>query len=237
MPPAGYNCAMHRPLRTLAVIPAYNEAPRVAAVVAGASMHVDTVVVVDDGSNDATAEAAATAGAHVLQQPGNLGKGAALARGLGWAAERGCAAVVTLDGDGQHDPKEIPAFLEAWRQGEGDLIIGRRSFSTMPPPRRLANVAGRLLLGWALGEAVPDNQSGYRLLNRRALAAARPRRADFAAEVLMIADALAAGLALGWVPIRTIYIGAPSHFRPLGDSVAFLRLVVRLRRARVPRRR
>ena len=97
----------------LALIPGYQEGPRIAAVVGGARAFLP-VVVVDDGSTDDTATQAETAGAVVLRQIPNAGKGAALRTGFRYALAQGAAAVVTLDADGQHDPAEIPLFLAAF---------------------------------------------------------------------------------------------------------------------------
>jgi glycosyltransferase involved in cell wall biosynthesis len=142
------------------LIPAYEEGPRIGAVVEAARRHVP-VVVVDDGSSDDTAERAEAAGATVLRQVPNAGKGAALRRGFGHALDAGAAAVVTLDADGQHDPAEIPAFLAAFERSRPELVIGARDFGEMPFIRRLSNVLGGLTLSAALGRSVPDNQSGY----------------------------------------------------------------------------
>src|SRR5262245_22815749 len=121
----------------LALIPAYQEGPRIGPVVERTQVHL-RVVVVDDGSTDDTAERAESAGALVLRQVLNAGKGAALRRGFGHALEHDADAVVTLDADGQHDPAEIPRFLTAYEDGHPELIIGRRNFRTMPPLRRLS---------------------------------------------------------------------------------------------------
>jgi glycosyltransferase involved in cell wall biosynthesis len=215
--------------RIAAPIPAYNEAARVGAVVRGAAGHLP-VVVVDDGSADATAAEAEAAGATVLCHPANRGKGAALETGFRWAAASGLDAVVTLDADGQHDPAEIPRFLAAYAAGAGDLIIGYRDFAQIPLVRRIANTTGRLALSWALGQPVRDNQSGYRLVARPVWEVLRPTVGGFELEVEMIAQAIRAGLRLGWVPIRTIYAGQRSHIRPLAHTVGFFRLVWRLRR-------
>ena len=104
------------------------------------------VVVVDDGSTDDTAAAAEAAGATVLRQVPNAGKGAALRAGFRHALEAGADAVVTLDADGQHDPAEIPAFLAAFAAARPELVIGQRDFGAMPPVRRLSNTLG----GWAV---------------------------------------------------------------------------------------
>src|SRR3712207_3470413 len=99
--------------RVLALIPGYQEGPRIGAVVAGAARHLP-VLVVDDGSTDDTAAAAEAAGATVVRQVPNQGKGAALRAGFRRALDDGWEAVIPLDADGQHDPAEIPRFLTAW---------------------------------------------------------------------------------------------------------------------------
>ncbi len=217
--------------RIVALIPAYREAPRIAAVIAGARAHLP-VVVVDDGSDDGTAEVAAGAGATVVRQVPNQGKGAALRAGFRHALAAGVEAVVTLDADGQHDPAEIPAFLGAWGAGEPALVIGRRDFRAMPLARRIANGSARRLFSRAVGTDVPDNQSGYRLISRplmeRLLASGET---GFTFEVEMITTAVRDGLPIAWVPIRTIYAGAPSHIRPVEHVVSFLRITRTARRA------
>src|SRR5687768_8936700 len=122
-----------------ALIPAYNEAERVRAVIETTRTFLP-VLVVDDGSSDETVTISEQAGATVLRQIPNQGKGMALKAGFRWALARpDCQAVITIDADGQHDPAEIPKFLETFQQHQSDLIIGYRDFSQMPPSRRLAN--------------------------------------------------------------------------------------------------
>ncbi len=213
----------------LALIPAWNEAPRIRRIIEGARRFLP-VLVVDDGSTDGTAEVAQATGATVVRHPRNMGKGMALKTGFAWALEHGYDAVLTLDADGQHDPEEIPKFLEAFYRGEGDLIIGRRRFSEMPWPRWWSTPLGTLLLSLALGRYIPDNQCGYRLIGRRALECSLGLASSgFEMEVEMIAEALRRGLSIGWVPIRTIYgIGKRSYFHPLKDTLRFLRMVWRI---------
>lgn len=221
--------------RILALVPAHDEALRIGAVVAGAGRHVP-VLVVDDGSGDATAELAEGAGATVIRQSPNRGKGAALRAGFAAALEAGAEAVITLDGDGQHDPVEIPAFLgEHARRviaGEpAELIIGARSFRRMPAVRRAANWLGTLTLSAALGRWIEDNQSGYRLVGRRLMAAMLDsREAGFSFEVEMIAVCLREGWPIGWIPVRTIYADERSHIRPGRHLREFLKVTGRARR-------
>jgi glycosyltransferase involved in cell wall biosynthesis len=216
--------------RVTALIPAYQEGPRIAAVVAGARRHLP-VLVIDDGSTDDTAARAEAAGATVLRQVPNAGKGAALRAGFAYALDHGADAVVTLDGDGQHDPSEIPGFLAAHERGRAELVIGRRDFGSMPPVRRVSNTLGRMVLSVAVGQDVPDNQSGYRLVGRELMSALLDsREAGFEFEVEMIARCLAMGAPITWLPIRTIYAGEPSHIRAWTHLTSFLRVARRARR-------
>jgi glycosyltransferase involved in cell wall biosynthesis len=217
--------------RVLAVIPAHDEGPRIRTVVAAVGRHIP-VLVVDDGSSDDTAGQAEAAGAEVLRQHPNQGKGAALRHGFRRALDEGVEAVVTLDADGQHDPAEIPAFLAALHgRGTPELVVGRRNFRKMPPVRRLANELGRRAFSWAVGRDIPDNQSGYRLIGRRLMMdMLDSRESGFEFEVEMITTALRRGYPIGWVPIRTIY-GGPSHIRPTHHLRHFLRATRMARRA------
>jgi glycosyltransferase involved in cell wall biosynthesis len=214
----------------VALIPAYEEGPRIGAVVEAARVHLP-VVVVDDGSSDDTAARAEAAGATVLRQVPNAGKGAALRAGFRHALDGNFAAAITLDADGQHDPAEIPAFLDAFRKRRPELVIGKRAFGEMPPMRRLSNTLGGLTLSAALGRNVPDNQSGYRLIGRVLMRTMlESEESGFEFEVEMIARAIALGLPIEWVPIRTIYAGEPSHIEPWRHFREFLRVTAKARR-------
>jgi glycosyltransferase involved in cell wall biosynthesis len=219
--------------RIVAVIPAFEEAATVGDIARRARRHADAVIVVDDGSADGTAEALAGLDVVVLRHAGNLGKGASLADGIVRALDDGADAVVTLDADGQHAPDEIPRFVAAFGAPGAagprpELIIGRRDFARMPPVRRLSNTVGTAAFSWAVGQPIPDNQSGYRLLGRRLMRATLgSQETGFEFEVEMIAVCLRNGWTLDWVPISTIYAGEPSHVKP----VAHLRHFVRATRA------
>lgn len=215
--------------KILALIPAFNETRKIASVVAVARFYLP-VLVVDDGSSDSTAECARQAGADVLVQTPNQGKGAALRAGFRRALDSGCEAVITLDADGQHDPQEIPVFLEKAKAQPAGLIIGERDFSRMPYMRRLANSLGRACLSLALGQPVRDNQSGYRLITRpvmQAMLASTEQGFEF--EVEMVAVCLRMGYRLDWVPIQTIYQGEKSHIQPGQHVWNFLRVAWKVR--------
>jgi glycosyltransferase involved in cell wall biosynthesis len=216
----------------IALIPAYNESRYIADVVTQALKHVP-VVVIDDGSTDGSGAAAALAGAKVIAHKVNQGKGKALNTGFDYAVQRGVDAAITLDADGQHDPDEIPLFIGAFRAGEGDIIIGKRTFGEMPAKSQFGNRVGTWLLSKAMGQPIPDNQSGYRLLSREVMRKIRPTSTRFEAEVEILLRAQMAGFRLAWVPIKTIYNDKKSHFRPIHDSALFLKMVWRIWRARV----
>lgn len=218
-------------LRTLALVPAYNEQNQIEKVVCGILAHGLPVLVVDDGSTDHTASRAESAGALVLRHRTNQGKGVTLRRGFAWALEQGYEAILTLDGDHQHDPAEIPGFLEMAASAPYDLIIGARNFDDMPWTRYTMNVLGRWTFSWLMGQPMPDNQSGYRWLSRRlAEAALAGQEAGYEFEVEMIVICLRQGYRLGWLPIKTIYNQEPSHINHLKHVFQYLRLLWRVRR-------
>lgn len=216
--------------KVLALIPGYNEEVGIAAVVREACALLP-VLVVDDGSKDRTADAAEEAGAEVLRQQPNQGKGAALRAGFRHALERGFDAVITLDADGQHDPSEMTKFLECHRETGADLIIGAREFGEMPFVRRLSNRFARASFSRVVGRPILDNQSGYRLISvplMRLLEGSRERGFEF--EVEMIVVCVREGMRLEWVPIRTIYGDEKSHISPLAHTANFLRILRKARR-------
>jgi len=149
------------------------------------------------------------------------------------------AAILTLDGDGQHDPAEVPAFLEAWRDTGADLVVGARDYRRMPPIRWFTNTVSRQLFSWALGQTIQDNQSGYRLRSRRlAVKALASPEEGFAFEVEEIAICVGRGYKLNWVPIQTIYGTESSDIKPWTHFVSFVRVTARARkRVREERRR
>jgi glycosyltransferase involved in cell wall biosynthesis len=211
------------------IVPAYNEAEAIGDVIARVRKHIP-VLVIDDGSSDKTAQVAEQGGADVYRQSPNQGKGAALRAGFDIALKHGYQAVLTLDADGQHDPDEIPSFLDAYQLTGADLIIGERDFSQIPPVRRMANTLGMWSFSWAVGQQIKDNQSGYRLISRRMmLAAGESHESGFEFEVEMIVTCIQRGYQLGWVPIRTIYRGEESHIHPFKHTIEFTRMVLQTR--------
>lgn len=215
------------------LIPAYNCAATIADVVAGARRHAAHVLVVDDGSSDATAELARAAGAEVLRQPRNTGKGAALRAGMERLASRGAARVLTMDGDGQHLADQIPALLEASARAPHALVVGARQVvpGEVSSIRLFGNRFANRWVTIASGVALPDTQSGFRvypMLETLALGAAA---SHFAFETEVLIRAARSGLLIISVPVRAYYPPPServSHFRPFVDTVRIIRIVLRL---------
>ncbi|HWC64452.1 MAG TPA: glycosyltransferase family 2 protein [Thermoanaerobaculia bacterium] len=202
-----------------ALIPAFDCAATIAAVVAGARRHVEPVVVVDDGSRDGTGAEAARAGARVVTRRENGGKGAAIRTGLeGLLASPRTSHVVFLDGDGQHDPEEIPKFVEAAARGEG-FVIGSRMAErdSIPGYRYETNRIGDMILSRMTGHAVEDGQSGFRAVSSELLRRLSLRANGYLVETEMLLKAAPFVRRFATVPIRAIY-GGPSHYRPFRDT-------------------
>ena len=155
----------------VAVIPAYDEATTIEAVVAGARGHADHVVVVDDGSCDGTGTVAKRAGAQVVTHDTNQGPGAATRTGLAAARDLGATVVVTLDGDGQHDPSDIPALVGPLRDGKFDIVFANRFGrpNQIPITRRVFNWCANVFTLLATGTWVSDSQCGLKAFGPRAI--------------------------------------------------------------------
>lgn len=222
---------MELSMKILALIPAYNESNHIAKVISQAAMALP-VLVVDDGSTDGTADIVKQTGASLIEVKPNQGKGNALKTGFSWALEQGYDGVITLDADGQHDPLEIPTFLQEIESTHPDLVIGYRDFSSMPVTRKIANTTGRVLFSWAMRQPIRDNQSGYRYLSDRLMQASMESKlSSFEFEVENILTCLQNGMNLSWVPIKTIYADEKSHIQPIKHVINFIALVKRVRRA------
>jgi glycosyltransferase involved in cell wall biosynthesis len=223
------------------LLPARNEEEGLSRVLPQCAAHIarDAILVVDDGSTDGTAAAAARCGVRVLSLSPGCGKGAALRAGFETLLAEGRDAVITLDADGQHDPAAIPRLVAAAESTGADLVVGARD-GAVSPLRRLANRASAGFLSLALGQRVADAQSGYRLYRANLLREAPLSGEGFAFETEILAHAAAAGRGLAFVPVPLIAARRPSHIHPIRDVASIvirhLTAMAIARRARRARR-
>lgn len=216
---------------TVALVAAYDEAGRIGGVVRRTLPRVARVIVVDDGSGDGTGAEARAAGAEVIVHPANRGKGAALATGIARCLELGCEWVLLLDGDGQHDPADIPELMGAVGEG-ATLAVGNRMghVDGMPWGRRIGNRVSSWLVSRLIGQRVADSQCGFRLLHRSVLGAMKFSTRHYESDTEMLILAALAGHRIANAPVATIYAGETSHIRPWKDLARFFRLLWRYRR-------
>lgn len=190
-------------MNTLIIVPAFNEAKTIAAVLKTIPQGVE-VLVVDDGSSDATSSIAAACGARVVRHVINRGLGAALRTGFLYAVRGGHDAVITMDSDGQHDGAEMHVFVRALESG-ADVVIGRRQAVAMPRIRQYYNGVGAVLTRVLFGAALVDTQSGFRGISTRALRRMEltTSRMEISSEI--IAEAHRINAAVQEVPITIQY--------------------------------
>ena len=227
---------MADPRTTPVVIPALNEALRIRDVVTQTLAHCPWVIVVDDGSTDGTADCLADLPVTVLRHGLRRDKGAALRTGFAEALARGATGVLTIDGDGQHDPSDLPRLLAAAGRHPGHIIIGARLRHRAQAPRlrRMANAFGDWGVSWGAGYRIADTQSGQRYYPAPVLALQDVPGEDFVFEAqLLISASRQLGVRSVAVPVETRYRGQDggplrrSHFRPLRDLYRITSHVVR----------
>jgi glycosyltransferase involved in cell wall biosynthesis len=219
-------------MKIVVVIPAYNEAPTIRDVASRALNETPNVIVVDDGSNDGTAGAIAGLAVTLIANPLNLGKGASLWRGFAVALAEGADAVITLDGDAQHRPEDIPRLIAAWEAHPGRIIIGARlaDRAKVPPLRYFGNRFANFWVAWASGFPVTDSQSGFRLYPAavlRNINVAHGPGARFAFESEFLIEAGRAGVRSLAVPIAALYPpnARASHYRSAVDTARIVRMI------------
>ncbi len=214
-----------------AVIPAYLEAKHIADVVVRTLRQLDHVLVIDDGSTDATAETARTAGAEVIVHPQNCGKGESIKTGLRHWLEHGFTYVVILDGDGQHLPEEIPRFLAA-ALTRAELFVGTRMSDVreMPAVRRAVNRYMSNSISRLCGQPIPDTQCGFRMVHRNLIPdlLGGADRFDYETEMLILTSRK--GCRIESVPITTVYSDEVSSIHPVRDTLRFFKLMRRYRK-------
>ena len=199
----------------LALLPAYNEEAHLGQVLEAVRRQIPDVLVVDDGSKDRTAAVAREAGVELLSRGYNCGKGQSLKDGY----------------SGQHDPACIGDFIRKYRETRAPLIIGARNYDEIPLRRRIPNMIGKTLFSAAVGQVIPDNQSGYRMLDRALMERMlESTESGYHFEVEMIAICIAEGWDIEWVRIPTIYSDEVSKQNPFDQIFGFPKMCLKARR-------
>ena len=217
-----------------AVIPAYNESSTLRTVVLGVLADVQRVIVVDDGSSDDTASQVCDLPVQVLRHEKNSGKSRSLMDGFHAALAWNIDAVVTLDADGQHRPRDLPLLLAESARYPSAIVIGSRLHerANIPAARYWANRFANFWISWAAGQHIADSQSGFRVYPTSVLRALlgemrNTRRFVFESEILIVAASRS--IASRAVPVGANYpaSGRPSHFRPVRDIALIVLMVAR----------
>lgn len=208
----------------VAIIPAYNEEKALADVIDRTLEHVDEVIVVDDGSSDKTSEVAIEAGARVIKHSVNLGKGEALKSGF--KAIGNDSIIITIDGDGQHNPSEIPDLVRPIIEDGADLVNGSRYMNgpeeNTPAYRRVGQKVLDIATNISAGTKVTDSQSGFRAFSPKSKNVFRFKDTGFGIESEMLVDAAEAGLKIVEVPITVRYDLDGSTKDPITHGVGVL---------------
>ena len=211
-----------------AVIPAYQEQKHVGEVAQRARTQLENVLVVDDGSTDATADRARAAGVDVVVHPQNRGKGESIKTGLRYWFDRGSEYVVILDADGQHLPEEISRFVGATASASGaKIFVGSRmnDTRTMPLLRRMVNHYMSNKISRVCGQRIPDTQCGFRMLHRDIIPEVLSDASRFEYETEMLIIASRKGYRITSVPITTVYSDEVSSINPVRDTLRFFKLM------------
>jgi len=214
-------------MRTCVIIPTHNEAKEIARLIKGVRRQNLEVLVVDDGSSDDTAHIAESHGAKVLKNKVNEGKGASLIKGFDYALGARFDAVITMDGDGQHLPEDIPFFLRLAKYSDSAILIGNRMQKARAMP--LVRLATNKFMSWFIscvaGQKIPDTQCGFRLIKKEVLKKVKLETAKYEMESEILIKASRAGFKIESVPIKAVYNGEKSRINPFTDTLRFIRFI------------
>jgi glycosyltransferase involved in cell wall biosynthesis len=216
-------------MKTCVIIPTYNEAEQIARIIREIKAQDLDVIVIDDGSTDNTSLIARNNGAIVLRNKINQGKGASLIKGFGYALKDNYEAVITMDGDGQHSPENIPYFLRLAKDSDSAVFIGNRmnKSKNMPWVRFLTNKFMSWLISCIIKQNIPDTQCGFRLLKRDLLQRINLLTSKYETESEIIIKSARLGFKIESISIPTLYMNEKSRINPFIDTLRFIRFIVR----------
>jgi glycosyltransferase involved in cell wall biosynthesis len=212
-------------MKTVVIIPTHNESSSIRSLVDDIQRHGIDIIVIDDGSTDDTVRMASQTKAVILQNEHNLGKGATLVKGFEYALSKDYEAMITMDGDGQHLPADIPTFLAAAKSQKAGIIIGNRMamVENMPRVRIMTNMFMSWIISIISKQRIPDSQCGFRLIRKEVLQTIKLRTKNFEMESEMLIEAGRAGFTIVSVPIKTVYNNERSHIHPVRDTIRFFK--------------
>ncbi len=216
-------------MKTCVVIPTYNEAKIIGKLIRQIRSQDLSVIVIDDGSQDNTRQIAQDSGATVLRNEINAGKGVSLVKGFHYALNNDFDAVITMDGDGQHEVSDLPYFMRLAKYSNSGILIGNRMSKpkSMPYLRLMTNKFMSWLISKIAKQEIPDTQCGFRLIKKGVLQKLelRTRKYEIESEVLIKASRL--GFKIESIPIKTIYRGEKSQINPFIDTLRFIKFIIK----------
>lgn len=214
-------------MKICVIIPTYNEAKTIADIIQRVRLQGLEAVVIDDGSTDGTFQIAGENKTVVIRNDKNEGKGASLIKGFNYVLARDYDAVITIDGDGQHDTADIPHFIRLAETSDSGILIGNRMHKPkdMPMARFLTNKFMSWIISLFVKQNIPDSQCGFRLIKREVLEKIKFETNNYDSESELLLKAARQGVKIGAVPVETIYRGEKSRINPFIDALRFIRLM------------
>ncbi|MBF0570407.1 MAG: glycosyltransferase family 2 protein [Candidatus Omnitrophica bacterium] len=211
-------------MKIAVVIPAHNEVQTIGPLVEAVRALGYDCIVIDDGSVDQTGEVAGKSLAVVLKTGSKSGKGKALKVGFDYVIRNGYEALIAMDGDGQHSPSDISAFVACCQNTNADIVSGNRMGNPQGMP--LVRLATNRLMSWLVSlfcrQFIPDTQCGFRLIKTKVLQAIKLESSDFEIETEVLIKSSRKGFKIASVDIQTIYRDEVSKIQPVRDTVRFI---------------
>ncbi|MCM8799976.1 MAG: glycosyltransferase family 2 protein [Candidatus Omnitrophica bacterium] len=211
------------------IIPTYNEAKHISKIIKEILKYNLKVLVIDDGSKDDTYKIASLCGAEVIRKQRNEGKGSCLRIGFDYALKNNFDGVITMDGDGQHLPKEIIKFIQRAEESDNSIFIGNRMFKplNMPLIRRLTNLVMSSFISFIIKQKIPDTQCGFRLIKRKLLEKIKLSTSHYETDTEIIIIASKMGYKIESIPIESVYSGQKTYINPIIDTLRFVWLILK----------
>jgi len=210
-------------MKVCAVIPAFNESKAIYDIIRHVKAKEIYPIVVDDGSEDNTADIAKQADAYVIKHKERSGKGVALKSGFDHAVSSGYDLIFAMDADGQHEPSDMPKFLTKMKESNASVIVGNRMSNPtgMPLIRILTNRFMSFIISALCKQDIPDSQCGFRLYTREAIDSITIKTPKFEIESEVLVKLARGGFKIRSVPVRSIYGQEKSKIRPIRDTLRF----------------